>query len=567
MSIPPPPPPPKSQAQLRPAVVPGGATPPKTEERTGRRRTIVWIIALLAAALLGPACWWGYDASKATKDASEATKYARLAELKLSRDWLDPDTVGVSYVPLSSGTVLLRRRAKDRPTAEMPLRIGPAEVGNERKIRWPLDGLKAGEVIEVVSREGGALVTAKQTVPEAIVPPGMKAAAGGDDDEGGNVGLYSRRTKAGRAQWLGKYGGTPESEKAVAAGLDWLARHQAADGSWSNRCLGSGPESRCEKSAPCTDGGGTFEMAHTGLAVLAFQAGGYYDFNDTAYSAVVRKALDWIANHQEADGALVGSLPINGPGGYHKNFMYEHGIAAFALGDAVAAALALHEPPRVRYLQGLRKAVKFIEQNQHHDGGWRYGGGRNTDRLGDASDTSVTGWQVLALKSAAEAGVPPDGRCLAAVRKFLDARRTTHGQTAYQGSVQTQATTGVGMLARQLLFDEPEAPLVGEAAGFLADYAEKHWPQEGRPTGPDYYLWYNCTLAMFLSGSRPWERWNACVRDTIIALQDRKGCQRGSWDPKDRWGSSGGGGRIYSTALAVLTLEVYYRYALDQAER
>ena len=86
-------------------------------------------------------------------------------------------------------------------------------------------------------------------------------------------------------------------------------------------------------------------MAHTGLAVLAFQAGGYYYFNDTRYSAAVRKALDWIVEHQKDDGALVGSLPVAGPGGYHQYYMYEHGMATFALGDACAAALALHEPP------------------------------------------------------------------------------------------------------------------------------------------------------------------------------------------------------------------------------
>ena len=273
-------------------------------------------------------------------------------------------------------------------------------------------------------------------------------------------------------------------------------------------------------------------------------------------------------DHQKDDGALVGSQPIAGPGGYHQYFMYEHGIATFALGDAVAAAVALHEPPQVRYLKSLRKAVKFIEQNQHHDGGWRYGGGRCSDRLGEPSDTSVTGWQVLALKSAAEGGLPAGAGCVAAVRKFLDARRTgQHGQTAYQGNgaPATQATTGVGMLARELLFDEPEAPLVREAAGFLAGFAEEHWPKKGPPRWQDYYLWYNCTLAMFLAGGRPWERWNACVRDTIIARQDQTGCQRGSWDPSDHWG--GQGGRIYSTALAVLTLEVYYRYALDLPER
>jgi hypothetical protein len=495
-------------------------------------------------------------------------QYARLAELKLSRDWLDPEAIGISYLPLSSGTVLLRRRVPDRPAVEMPLGIGPAEVGKQRKVCWPLGGLKTGDVIEVVSRDGWSVVTAQKAVPEAAVPAGMEAVARqrGSDDEDEMTGLYSRRTKAGRAEWIGRYGGTSASEKAVSAGLDWLARHQAADGSWSNRCLGPGPLSRCEKESPCTGEGGRYEMAQTGLAVLAFQAGGHYDFNGATYSAVVRKALDWIVDHQKADGALVGSLSLGGPGGYDQYFMYEHGIATFALGDAVAAAVAMHEAPQARYLESLRKAEKFIEANQHHDGGWRYGGGRYTDRLGEPSDTSVTGWQVLALKSAFEAGVPPSGRCLAAVRKFLDARQTGHrGQTAYQNNVATQATTGVGMLARQLLFDEPDAPLVADAKDFLAGFAEQHWPREVPPKQRDYYLWYNCTLAMFLAGGRPWERWNACVRDAVIALQDHAGCQRGSWGPTDRWGDRGG--RIYSTALAVLTLEVYYRYALDQPAR
>jgi hypothetical protein len=129
----------------------------------------------------------------------------------------------------------------------------------------------------------------------------------------------------------------------------------------------------------------------------------------------------------------------------------------------------------------------------------------------------------------------------------------------------TEATTGVGMLAKQFLLGEPEAPLVKDAARYLAGYAERRWPKKGRPGTPDYYLWYNCTLAMFQRGGRPWERWNDRVRDTLVKLQEHKGCQRGSWDPADLWGAHGG--RIYSTALAVLTLEVYYRYALDQPEK
>ncbi len=312
-------------------------------------------------------------------------------------------------------------------------------------------------------------------------------------------------------------------------------------------------------------------MAHTGLAVLAFQAGGYYYFNDTPYSAAVRKALDWIVDHQKDDGALVGSLPVSGPGGYHQYYMYEHGMATFALGDACAAALALHEPPPPRTMQSLRKAVKFIEQNQHRDGGWRYGGGPWAKKLSDPSDTSVTGWQVLALASAREAGVAPSDRCLANVKKFFQARqiekKAGNGRTGYVNNraVETEATTGVGMLARQFLFDEPDAPLVQDAARYLAKFAERRWPKVGPPKKPDYYLWYNCTLAMFRAGGEAWRRWNDCIRDAVIGLQERNGCQRGSWPPIDRW--SDRGGRIYSTALAVLTLEVYYRYALEQPYR
>jgi hypothetical protein len=64
---------------------------------------------------------------------------------------------------------------------------------------------------------------------------------------------------------------------------------------------------------------------------------------------------------------------------------------------------------------------------------------------------------------------------------------------------------------------------------------------------------------MFRAGGEAWKRWNAVVRDTIVKLQRHEACPRGSWDPDGKWGHEGG--RIYATALAVLTLEVYYRYA------
>ena len=168
----------------------------------------------------------------------------------------------------------------------------------------------------------------------------------------------------------------------------------------------------------------------------------------------------------------------------------------------------------------------------------------------------------MALKSAQEAGIPIKDYCLIAMRRFFQQRATgENGRTGYENrQPQTDATTGVGMVARQFLFDQPDAPLVRKAARYLADFAERKW-QDGAvdEAAPDYYLWYYCTLGMFQSGGTRWDRWNNVVRNTIVGLQRHEGCRRGSWDPDSQWGTMGGG-RIYTTAMAILTLEVYYRY-------
>jgi hypothetical protein len=152
-----------------------------------------------------------------------------------------------------------------------------------------------------------------------------------------------------------------------------------------------------------------------------------------------------------------------------------------------------------------------------------------------------------------------------------------NGRTLYMkdGPVrtqQTEATTGIGMLVRQLLLGEPDAPMIPAAATYLAKLAEEYERQgvvQRRDSDPDnifrleynYYTWYNCTLAMFRAGGDPWQRWNRIIRDTVIGLQRHDGCMRGSWDADTLWGERGG--RIYTTALAILTLEVYYRYAAE----
>ncbi|MDO4551847.1 MAG: carboxypeptidase regulatory-like domain-containing protein, partial [Planctomycetia bacterium] len=405
------------------------------------------------------------------------------------------------------------------------------------------------------------------------------------------LGLYAKRMREDRMEWIADSGGSVDSERAVTAALEWLARHQAdktdaqAEGSWGKFCLKSEDiRCRCHKEGGCvdsispvTDEGKAFAskregseldyvMASTGLAVLAFQAGGHLYDNDRRFSENVRRGLDWMVKNQKENGLLVspGITARYADSPYHEKFMYEHGIASFALAEACAVTKSLGREVDAKYENAMKNAIHFTLDIQHLDGGWRY----KTDKK-EASDTSVTGWQILALKSAKEAGIELPEEVIRKIRRLFT-RHTRGAITEYQISVRgTEAVTGIGMLVRQFLLDEADSEYVYVAARSLANYASATWGRlapEELSEYPDFYLWYKCSLAMQQAGGRDWESWNNTVRDAIIRIQKTQGCEMGSWDPfHDEWGDFGG--RVYTTALGALTLQVYYRYASAAEQR
>lgn len=352
-------------------------------------------------------------------------------------------------------------------------------------------------------------------------------------------GLYSARTSVKRMEIVEKGGGTTESEAAVAAGLNWLARHQADDGHWADH-------GKCEPGAPCPVQNFMrgAQFAETGLAILAFQSGGYYDFNGASnqqphaerYADVVRRGLDWLVEHQDDDGRWFG------PG--HTGW-YQHGIATFAMAEACAVAYANQHEPDPRYLYAAKRAIKFIEVHQYQQGGWQY----EVDST-HAGDTSVSGWQALALKSAVEAEIPVDPETLTRVKYFFEkCWNENTGETQYMpryGSA-TPLTTAVGLIVQHFIAKTPDSTIATKAAAFLAPKAQTGIGRTG-----DFYTLYNGNLAMFLAGGDTWTNWNNAVRDEIIQRQEQNGCVRGSWN--DSYG------RTLGTAWAVLALEVYYRY-------
>ena len=345
-------------------------------------------------------------------------------------------------------------------------------------------------------------------------------------------GIFALRTAPDRQQIIAKLGGTPESETAVQEGLAWLFRHQADDGHWSD-------EAKCEHGGRCPNIKHGAAVAETALAILAFQAGGHYWFNEQKYSDNVKRGLDWLVTQQKQDGCLFGPVQT----------WYEHGMATFALAEACAVALASNQTPEPRYLDAAKRAVKFMEQYQYARGGWQYA--RESPGLGD---TSVTGWQMLALKSAMEAKITLEPETLSRLRLFFETCGDPDtGRTGYQSrGGGTDLTTAVGLIHQEFLLKQPESPLALKAVEFLQTRAKELGPRG------NFYTLYNGTLAMFLARGEAWDTWNTAVRDSVITRQDKSGCQRGSWN--DTYG------RTLGTAWAVLTLEVYYRYAAEDLD-
>jgi hypothetical protein len=346
------------------------------------------------------------------------------------------------------------------------------------------------------------------------------------------------RTFAGRdprlrAEVLQHEGGTLWTEAAVARGLHWLAQHQSPNGSWSLSRFHNHPNcrGRCDESGSVPG-----EMAGTSLALLPFLGAGQSPNAPGIYRDVTARGLQWLLQQQDPQtGDLRGDADT-------KSGMYVHGQATIVLCEAYSLTgnEALREP--------CRKAIEFIEAAQHVRGGWRY-------QPGEPGDTSVHGWQVMALYSGRTATVEVPSHVLLLANQFLDsvASRDRPGIYGYRPRErETPAMTAEALLCRFYLGARIDDPGIRAGVQHLID---EHLPNEDYV---DLYYWYYGTQVMHHVGGEAWDRWNRRMSDLLITTQRTDGHEAGSWDPRTRYDYAAG--RIYTTALATCTLEVYYRH-------
>ena len=112
--------------------------------------------------------------------------------------------------------------------------------------------------------------------------------------------------------------------------------------------------------------------------------------------------------------------------------------------------------------------------------------------------------------------------------------------------------TAEALVCWQFLGMDRKHPAGNEAGDYIVQELP---PGKGKP---NLYYWYYATLGMYQLQGTHWERWNSSLTATLLASQKKTGSQAGSWDNDTVWG--GYGGRVYSTAMATLCLEVYYRF-------
>jgi hypothetical protein len=359
---------------------------------------------------------------------------------------------------------------------------------------------------------------------------------------------FQLRFGAEKAKAIERFGGSEETERAVQNGLRYLARIQRRDGSW-------GDHSRTHEKY------GQVWVGKTALCLLAFLGAGHVPDGETEHAGTVRKAIEFLLAVQEPE-----------TGHFGTSCAYSHGITTYAL----AECYGITKSQRLR--APVQRAVDWIQsmQNGTRDrrsrGGWGYYSGQLEPEDAFAR-TSVTAWQVMALESAKLAGIETSATALANARAFLLGMFDEgNGYFLYNkepGRLRSSwrtlpASTPASVFALFLLGQPRDDERVRSALAWTVERAPTEYRRFSddlfvRQGAGNVYFWYYGTLACFFAGGEAWDQWNRALKAVVPPAQSSDG----SFAPIDVYAGYAGDtdrDRAYTTAMIVLSLEVYYRY-------
>lgn len=349
-------------------------------------------------------------------------------------------------------------------------------------------------------------------------------------------GAYLGRGPDVKRMMIGSFGGTKKSERAASAALSWFARHQWDDGHWQ-----FDPPADAKKAFD-NPGSWNSSTAATSLALLTFLAAGQTHESRGPYKATIYNGTYWLVRGQKRDGDLAGDC---------QRAMIAHAAATITLcetfgmtGDKMVGAAA-------------KSAIEFIAANQDSaTGGW--------GEPGEPPSLAVSAWQIMALRSAALAGLSVPEDCLKKAAHYLDSLEASDHvrYSDVRAADPSDSATARGALARLQLSRkwQPNRIEQDDDAAIASKFAESlRWWGAKEPFTNDATANFFATTFLHDLPGPEWDAWNRAVRRPLIESQIKEGAPTGSWwNPNDVQAKLGG--RLYVTAMNCLTLQVYYRY-------
>jgi len=285
-----------------------------------------------------------------------------------------------------------------------------------------------------------------------------------------------------------------------------------------------------------------FQLVSTSVAGMAFLSGGNLPGRGL-YGRNVELALNFILDKAAT------------PNGYLQlgsSNMYSHGFATLFLAEAYGTMPA-NSPLQQRVRKALKKSIAMIEKCQSEEGGWWYNPFKETGSNG--ADISVTVCETNALRAARNCGIAVDKRVVEnALKCVTAAQNSSDGGFCYRVSVKGPAffTTRDSAFPRSC-----GAVCILQALGnFDSDVTrqgiryitEKGITSAVSGTTVGYYATYYFSQAMFMAGREYWDKWWPQIRELMLSKQEKEGYWQGE------------GGKTYGTAIALIVLQMPYRY-------
>ena len=334
---------------------------------------------------------------------------------------------------------------------------------------------------------------------------------------------------------------TPDLERAVARGHEFLAAQQNPRGYWAQDV---GFKLNTNYQVTASDSG---HVGVTGLALMSFLAGGHVPGRGE-YGDVLERGLRYVLDCVKENGFI----EDNG------SRMYSHAFAALLL----AEIYGMNRRRDVR--EALQRAVTVIVDSQNAEGGWRY------QLFARESDMSITVCQVMALRSARNVGITVPKSTIQRAENYVKASSVSGGGQRYnrfgsflnsggafryQKRSNTRATFPLTAAGVTTLFaaGNYESPLIPPALEYLQGQLRMFNASFGPSMGGHYFYYYGhyyAVQAFFVAGEPHWSKYFRVMKRDLLSSQR----------PDGNWSCDTGPGDAFATSVATLLLQIPYQY-------